>query len=103
LAVGSGFGGISVTNASGLVTVPAGFFYVSTIFSSTPTMFAFQRYKIPHIYGASSYSSGTYNIMPLADYSGFTTASQLPVAGVTLGFLEATAGNYTGVVVEIAI
>ena len=103
LAVGSGYGGISVTNSGGLVTVPAGFFYVSTVFSSTPTMFAFQRYKISQIYGASSYSAGTYNMMPLADYSGFTTAVQLPASGVTLGYLENTAGNYTGVVVEIAI
>ena len=104
LAVGSNYTGISVTNSSGLVTVPAGFFYVSATFSSTPIMFAPKRNSIPAIYGASSYSAGTTNLLVLADYSGFTTAASLPASGVTLGYMENTAnGNYAGIVMEIAI
>lgn len=103
LTVGSSYAGVSVTNASGLVTVPAGFFYVSVTFSLTPTMFAFNKTRLPAMYGARSFSGGQFNIMPIADYSGFTHAASLPVSGVTLGFLEQSAGNYTGIVTEILI
>lgn len=103
LTVGSNYAGVSVTNASGLVTVPAGFFYVSVTFSLTPTMFAFNKTRLPAMYGARSFSGGQFNIMPIADYSGFTHAASLPVSGVTLGFLEQSAGNYTGIVTEILI
>jgi len=103
LTVGSVYTGVSVTNSGGLVTVPAGFYYVAVTFSSTPTMFAYNRYRIPGIFGASSYSAGPFNTMPIADNNGYTAAAQFPASGVTLGYLEGSAGSYVGPVVEIAI
>ena len=102
LTVSSGYGGASVTNSGGLVTVPAGYFYLAATFSTTPIVFGYYRYTLDGIFGASSYSGGPFNMMPIADYSGYTLGS-LPASGVTLSYLENSAGNYVGPVLEFAI
>ena len=102
-AVGSGYNNTTVTNASGLVTVPAGYFYIAVSFSSTPTVYGYQRtYSLP-VWGSPDFSNGYRNYYPIADTSGFTAPSAIPSSGVTFGFVGFINVNYSGVRVEFAI
>ena len=94
--VGSGYNTTTVTNASGLVTVPSGKWWLAVTFSSTPTIYCGSAYYYQAAYlGAPDYYSGYRFQGAIADTSTYTVPSAIPASGVTFGFIEYTAGqNY---------
>lgn len=87
-AVGSAYAFTSVTNASGLVRVPGGLFYIAASFSSTPTVYVHPNDRSPHMFGGTDYSSGYNNYLPVADTSGFTAPTSITQSGTTFGFVD---------------
>ena len=77
----------SVTNASGLLTVPAGNFYIAAVFNNSPSLFALPGQMMP-IYGSKASTSGYVNFSPFADTTGFTLPTALPSPGLTFGFID---------------
>lgn len=93
--VGSGYNTTTVTNASGLVTVPSGKWWLAVTFDSAPTIFCGSAYYYNAYLGAPDYYSGIRFQGAIADTSTYTVPSAIPASGVTFGFIEYTAGqNY---------
>jgi hypothetical protein len=85
--VGSGFAATSVTNASGLLTISPGYFYIAVVFNNTPTLYGLNNAQLP-IFGSNQYTAGYLNSSPFADMSGFTLPTSLPASGVTFGLID---------------
>jgi len=86
--VGSAYAFTSVTNASGLVRVPGGLFYIAATFSSTPTIYTHPTDRSPHMFGSTDYTSGYNNYLPVIDTSGFTAPTSITQSGTTFGFID---------------
>jgi hypothetical protein len=101
IAVGSGYTKTTATNVN--YTVSAGNFYLAASFSSTPTMYGYQKtYSLP-IWGSPDFTSGYRNYYPVADTNGFTAPSSIPLSGVTFAFVDYVSANYSGVRIEYAV
>jgi len=87
-AVSAAYAFTSVTNATGLVKVPGGLFFIAVSFSSTPTLYVHPSDRSPHMYGGTDYASGYNNYIPVIDTSGFTAPSSITQSGVTFGFVD---------------
>jgi hypothetical protein len=92
ITVASGAGSTSVTNASGLVKVPAGYFYIATIFDNTPSIYTLPS-NIRPSFGSGAWTSGYVNYSIFSDPGGFTFPTSLPAAGITLGYIDYITGN----------
>ncbi len=92
--VGSGYNFTTVTNASGLVTVPPGLFWIAVSFESSPTIYSFHKNYILPVWGTSDISSGYRYTYPIADTSGFTAPSSISAAGVTFAWMEWNPNSY---------
>jgi len=102
-AVGSGYNTTSVTNASGLVTVPAGYFYIAVSFSSSPTVYGMSNNYTLSTYGSSNMTSGYNMTVAVLDSSGFTAPTSITQAGTTFGIVDYTPSNTTGIFTEFGI
>ena len=105
ITVASGAGSTSVTNASGLLTVPAGYFYIATIFNNTPSLYTLPSNLRPS-FGSGQWTAGYANYSIFSDPGGFTFPTSLPAAGVTLGYIDYVTGNtgsITGLYTEYRI
>lgn len=87
-AVPTGFNFTTITNASGLVAVPAGSFYIAASFSSTPTVYVHSSDRNIHVFGSQDYTSGYNFYLPVMDTSGFTAPSSITQSGATFGFID---------------
>jgi hypothetical protein len=85
---------------SGLVTVPAGYFYLAASFSSSPIIYTYHNQYGLSIYGASDVGSGYRNHYWVADTNGFTAPSVIPQSGVTFALVDYHPSSYTGVRIE---
>ena len=105
IAVASGYGTTSVTNASGLVSVPAGPFYIAVSFSSTPTVYCMSMSYVPPLFGSGNMTSGYNMAIPAQDTNGYTAPSSITQSGTTFGFIDYSAtGNYRqGVFTEFGV
>lgn len=93
LAIGSGYSAVSVTNASGLVSVPAGHFFIGVSFSSTPTIYCLSlNYCLP-LFGSGNMTSGYNMAIPAIDTSGYTAPTSITQAGTTFGLIDYTSGG----------
>jgi hypothetical protein len=102
-AVGSGYNTTSVTNASGLVTVPAGYFYIAVSFSSSPTVYGLSNNYTLSTYGSGNMTSGYNMAVVVLDSSGFTAPTSITQAGTTFGIVDYTPSNTTGILTEFGI
>ena len=102
-AVGSGFNTTSVTNASGLVTVPAGYFYIAVSFSSSPTVYGLSNNYTLSTYGSGNMTSGYNMAVAVLDSSGYTAPTSITEAGTTFGIVDYTPSNTTGIFTEFGI
>ena len=102
-AVGSGYATTSVTNASGLVTVPAGYFYIAVSFSSSPTVYGMSNNYTLSTYGSANMTSGYNMAVAVLDSSGFTAPTSITQAGTTFGIVDYTPSNTTGIFTEFGI
>jgi len=91
--VPSGYGFATVTNASGLVAIPAGSFYIAASFSSAPTLYTHTGTKNIHVFGGTDYTSGYNNYLPVMHTNGFTAPSSITQSGATFGFIDYYPGN----------
>ena len=102
--VGSGYSQNTINNSGGLVTVPAGHFYIAVTFSSTPTVYANHKAYINLPYGSTDNSSGYKTSNAVADTNGFTAGpSSFPATGVTFGLVDYTTVSYIGVALEYSM
>jgi len=86
--VGSGYNYTTVTNGSGLVTVPAGNWWLAVSFSSTPTIYSHHKdYILPYA-GGSDFNSGYKNYYPVVDTNGFTAPTAISGSGITYAWVE---------------
>ena len=92
--VGSGYNYTTVTNASGLVTVPAGNFWIGVSFSSTPTVYALHKDYIMPYMGGTDPDSGYRLYYPMIDATGFTAPTSITGTGLTFSWLEYTPSTY---------
>jgi hypothetical protein len=102
-AVGSGYTYTSVTNASGLVTVPSGLFYIAVSFDSTPTVYCMSMSYTLSAYGSGNMAGGYSMTTPVVDTSGFTAPSSITATGVTFSIIDYTSTYRTGVLTEFGI
>ena len=92
--VGSGYNYTTVTNASGLVTVPAGNWWLAVSFSSTPTIYSQHKdYIIPYA-GGTDFNSGYKNYYPVVDTNGFTAPTAISGSGITYAWVEYHPSTY---------
>ena len=99
-ATASVFNYVTLTNASGLVDVTAGPFYIAATFSTTlPTYFHGVDRGLA-IYGSANYVTGYMNYLPVLDSSGFTAPTSINQAGTTFGFIDYYPTNVTVPVLE---
>jgi hypothetical protein len=96
-ALNSGLNYTSVTNASGLVTLSPGYYWLACVFSSNPTMYAFNigGPSIPSPFGSKAITNGYNNGILAAEGGGYTLAS----SSSNLRFVDyvsggASAANY---------
>jgi len=84
----STFNYVTVTNASGLVSVPAGPFYLAlTVGGALPT-YAHSNDRGINLYGSDNYVTGYQNYAPVLDTNGFTAPSSITQAGTTFAFVN---------------
>jgi hypothetical protein len=102
-AVGSGYNTTSVTNASGLVTVPAGYFYIAVSFSSSPTVYGMSNNYTLSTYGSGNMTSGYNMAVAVLDSSGFTAPTSITQAGTTFGIVDYSPSSTTGIFTEFGI
>jgi len=103
LVVGSGYNTTSVTNAGGLLTVPAGYFFIAFTFSLNPTVYGVSLYYTLSTYGSGSLTSGYNNSSPVLDTSGFTAPTSITQAGSTFAFIDYTPSYVAGILTEFGI
>lgn len=101
--VGAGYNYTTVTNASGLVTVPSGPFYIAVTFSSTPTLYSISMNYTLSAYGSGNMTSGYIMTTPVVDTNGFTAPTSITAAGVTFSIIDYTPTYRTGVFTEFSI
>ena len=102
--VGSGYSQNTINNSGGLVTVPAGHFYIAVTFSSTPTVYANHKAYINLPYGSTDNSSGYKTSNAVADTNGFTAGpTSFPATGVTFALVDYTTVSYIGVALEYSM
>lgn len=87
-ATASVFNYVTLTNASGLVNVPAGPFYIAATFSTALPTHMHSTDRGLAIYGSANYVTGYMNYLPVLDSSGFTTPTSINQAGTTFGFID---------------
>ena len=84
----STFNYVTVTNASGLVSVPAGPFYMAiTVGGSLPT-YTHSNDRNINLYGSDNYVIGYQNYAPVLDTNGFTAPTSITQAGTTFAFVN---------------
>ena len=87
-ATASVFNYVTLTNASGLVNVPAGPFYIAATFSTALPTYMHSTDRGLAIYGSANYVTGYMNYLPVLDSSGFTAPTSINQAGTTFGFID---------------
>lgn len=92
--VGSGYNFTTVTNSAGLVSVPAGNFWIAVTYSSNPTVYAQHKNQVLPFLGASDPMSGYKYIAPIVDATGFTAPTGITATGLTFALWEYTASTY---------
>lgn len=104
-AIGSGYSAVQVTNAGGLVSVPAGPFFIAVSVSSTPYVYCMSMLYVPPLFGSGNMTSGYNMAIPVIDTNGFTAPSSRTQSGTTFGFIDYTEGGAyrQGVFVEFGV
>ena len=92
-AIGSGYSAVQVTNAGGLVSVPAGPFFIAVSFSSTPYIYCMSMLYCPPLFGSGNMTSGYNMAIPVIDTNGYTAPSSRTQSGTTFGFIDYTGGG----------
>jgi hypothetical protein len=92
-AIASGYSYNTVTNSGGLVTVPAGAFWIAVTYSSTPIVYSSHK-NYMHSMGSPDHTSGYRLYNPIVDTSGFTAPSSISAAGVTFAWVEYNPNTY---------
>lgn len=87
-ATASVFNYVTLTNASGLVNIPAGPFYIAATFSTALPTYMHSTDRGLAIYGSANYVTGYMNYLPVLDSSGFTAPTSINQAGTTFGFID---------------
>lgn len=104
VTVGSLYNYTSVSNASGLITIDPGYFYIAVVFDNTPTLYSLSPAYLLSTFGSGNLSSGYQNMSPFADPGGFTLPASLPSTGITFGFIDyVPAGPVPGILSEYRI
>ena len=96
----STFNYVTVTNASGLVGVSAGPFYLAATFSTALPTFLHSTTVGLANYGSVNYVTGYMNYLPVLDTNGFTAPTSTTQTGTTFGFIDYYPTSVTVPVIE---